>query len=332
MKSNSQVVKAAIDTGSVSYGLLNAEQSRRFLQMTFDKTNLRPLIRHEIRQAKTGEVDKIGIGSRILRSKVENTDDNYRAKPVFGQITYSTTPVRLPWEITEETLRENIEGEGFEAIVSNLMATQLGIDLEDLELNGDTATAAGATDYDFLKINDGWLKLINNGGHVVDRSTTSGGSTTPGPMSLDVFNAALKAMPNKYNNGKLRWLMSPGRRQQWEYYILNQAVSSGGIITDNRIENPFAIPSVEVASLPDDKILLLDPQNLIEVTTYGVIIRKTTEGKEASCRTRGSTLSIAISTALSRSWTRPYSSRASKQSFKGGLKHGYPQTENGYLL
>ncbi len=276
MKTNNQVVKAAIDTSSITHGLLNSEQSKKFIQMTFDKTNLRPLVRHEIRQAKTGEVDKIGIGSRILRAKVENTDDNYRGKPTFGQITYSTTPVRLPWEITEETLRENIEGEGFEAIVSNLMATQLGIDLEDLELNGDTAVASTNADYDFLKINDGWLKSILNGGHVVDRTSVSSGA-----MSLDVFNAALKSMPNKYNNGKLRWLMSPKRKQQWEYFILNQAVTAGGIVTDNRIENPFAIPSVEVASLPDSNILLVDPQNLIEVTTYGVIIRKTTEGKEA---------------------------------------------------
>lgn len=279
-RTNQQVVKSAVETGNIAHGLLNPEQASRFLRMTFDKTNLRPLVRHEIRRARVGEVDKIGIGSRILRAKIENTDDNYRATPTYGVVQYSCKPVRLPWEITEEALRENIEGSGFEDTVSNLMATQLGCDLEDLQLNGDEATAASAADYDFLKINDGWLKLINAGGHVVDR-TTVGDNPTPGPMSFDVFNAALKAMPNKYNNGKLRWLMSPGRRQQWEYYILNQALGSGGIITDNRIENPFAIPSIEVASMPDDKILLLEPQNLIEVTTYGVIIRKTTEGREA---------------------------------------------------
>lgn len=33
--------------------------------------------------------------------------------------------------------------------------------------------------------------------------------------------------------------------------------------------------------MPDDKIILTDPKNLIEVATYGVQIRKTTEGKEA---------------------------------------------------
>ena len=153
---NRQVIaNAAITTDSVTYGLLNPEQARKFLQQTFEATTLRPLIRHEIRTAKTGEVDKIGIASRLLRAKVENTDDGYRANPKFDRIQYATTAVRIPWEITEETLRENIEGQGFEGIVTNLMTTQMGVDLEDLDLNGDTATAENAEDYDFLKINDG---------------------------------------------------------------------------------------------------------------------------------------------------------------------------------
>lgn len=275
--SNRQVIQnAAITTDTVSYGLLNPEQARKFIQQTFEATTLRPLIRHEIRTAKTGEVDKIGIASRLLRSKVENTDDGYRANPNFARIQYATTAVRIPWEITEETLRENIEGQGFESIVTNLMTTQMGIDLEDLDLNGDTATATTADDYDFLKINDGWIKQISNGGHVVDRSAVNSGA-----MSLDVFYSTVKALPNKYNNGKLRWIMSPHRYQDWIYQLLNSAVSNGGIITDKRIEDPAAIPVVQCAGMPDDKIILTDPKNLIEVATYGVQIRKTTEGKEA---------------------------------------------------
>lgn len=273
---NEQILKAVIDTASVTSGLLNPEQARKFIQQTFEATTLRPLIRHEMRTAKTGEIDKIGIGSRIVRKKIENTDDGYRANPTFGKIEYATTAIRLPWEITEETLRENIEGQNFESIVTKMMTNQLGIDLEDLDLNSDEATAAGATDYDFLKINTGWRKNIKTNGHTVDRSGIDGGA-----MSLDVFYKALGAMPNKYNNGKLRWIMSPHRYQNWIYQLLNAAVSSGGIITDNRIENPAAIPVITCASMPDSEIILTDPKNLIEVTTYGTQIRKTTEGKEA---------------------------------------------------
>jgi len=276
MRDNSQIIKAAITTTGITSGLLNPEQARKFIQQTFDATPLGALIRHEMRTAKTGEIDKIGIASRILRKKTENTDDGYRAGVTTSKIEYSTTAVRLPWEITEETLRENIEQQNLETIITNLMTTQLGVDLEDLYLNGDTAIAAENTDHDFLYINDGWLKLLLAGTHVLDRTAVSSGALT-----LDVFYDALKAIPNKYNNGKLRWLMSPHRQQEWERYLLNQAITNGGLITDKRIENPAAIPAVAVPAMPDSNIILTDPKNLVVVNTYDVKLRKTVEGKEA---------------------------------------------------
>lgn len=308
---------AAIETGSLSSGLLNPEQARKFIQQTFDATNLGGLVRHEMRTAKTGEIDKIGIASRIVRKKTENADDGYRANVKTSQIEYATTAVRLPWEITEETLRENIEGQNFEQIVTNLMTTQLGVDMEDLYLNGDednkdigtfsataayakgdkviyngllyeftAAHAAGAWsdsdvseigtqgDVDFLKINDGWIKQISNGGHVYDASSESG-------MSLDLFYKTLAKIPNKYNNGKLRWLMSPRRAQEWELFLLNKVVNAGGAVPDSVYTSPAKIQTVECPSLSDDVILLTDPKNLIVVNTYGVKIRKTVEGKDA---------------------------------------------------
>lgn len=275
VKTNRALVnKAAITTTSVSDGILNPEQANKFLVQAFDTTALGGFVRHEMRSAQTGELDKIGIQSRILRKKTENHDDGYRAEPTTGKIEYAVTPVRVPWEITEETLRQNIEGQSFETITTGLMTTQIGLDQEDLCLNGNEAVATSDPDYDFLKINNGWLTQIENGGHVVDK----GGS---GIVTMDTFYDALQSVPNKYNNGKLRWLMSPYRQQEWERYILNQAVTVGGIITDKRVENPAAIPTIQVPSMPNDKILLVGDKNLIIVNTYRVIIRKTTEGKEA---------------------------------------------------
>lgn len=266
--------KAAIETGSLSSGLLNPEQARKFIQQTFEATNLNSLIRHEMRTAKTGEIDKIGIARRILRKKTENHDDGYRAGVETSQIEYATTAVRLPWEITEETLRENIEGQNFEQVVTDLMTTQAGVDLEDLYLNGNEATESTDPDYDFLKINDGWIKQISNGGHVYDASSESS-------MSLDLFYKTLKTLPNKYNNGKLRWLMSPHRAQEWELFLLNKVVNAGGAVPESVYNSPARIPAVECPSLDDGTIILTDPKNLVVVNTYSVKIRKTTEGKEA---------------------------------------------------
>lgn len=273
--SNTAIIRnAAIETSSLSSGLLNPEQARKFIQQTFEATNLNSLIRHEMRTAKTGEIDKIGIARRILRKKTENHDDGYRAGAETSQIEYATTAVRLPWEITEETLRENIEGRNLEQIITDLMTTQLGIDLEDLYLNGDEATESTDPDYDFLKINDGWIKQISNGGHVYDASSESS-------MSLDLFYKTLKTLPNKYNNGKLRWLMSPHRAQEWELFLLNKVVNAGGAVPESVYNSPARIPAVECPSLDDGTIILTDPKNLVVVNTYSVKIRKTAEGKEA---------------------------------------------------
>jgi hypothetical protein len=274
ISNNTIIRKAAIETGSLSFGLLNPEQARKFIQQTFDATNLGGLVRHEMRTAKTGEIDKIGIGRRIVRKKTENNDNGYRAGVKTSQIEYSTTAVRLPWEITEETLRENIEGQNLEQIITDLMTSQLGVDMEDLYLNGDENTESSDEDYDFLKINDGWIKQISNGGHVYDASAA-------GEMSLDLFYKTLAQIPNKYNNGKLRWLMSPRRAQEWELFLLNKVIGAGGAVPDSIYTAPARIPAVECPSLSDDTILLTDPKNLIVVNTYGVKIRKTVEGKEA---------------------------------------------------
>ena len=293
---NSSIIrKAAIQTTSLSNGgLLNPEQARKFLQQTFEATNLGPLVRHEMRTAKTGEVDKIGIARRILRKKTENTDDGYRAGVKTSQIEYATTAVRLPWEITEETLRENIEGQNLEAIITNLMTTQLGIDLEDLYLNSDedtgdaeafsatgtyaagdfvtysgglyrftTAHAAGAwtgtdveeigeqDDTDFLKVNDGWIKQLKNGGHVhdaLDAGVVRG--------DLDTAQFLLAVAQRHADRGAGR---GPGGEAQRDVHAgarhVELPVEAGHMLLRHGLQ-PYAAPDAGGAVVPDAVRLL----------------------------------------------------------------------------
>ncbi len=272
--SNAELLRK-IDTGSLAGGgLLNPEQSREFLRMVFEATPFGQLHRKETRKVKTGEVDKIAIGGRLLRKKVENTDDGYRAGIATSKVPYATVAVRLPWEITEETLRENIEGQGFEDTVMQMMTTQLGIDLEDLHFNGDTASADP-----FVSINDGWLKLIRTGAgaHVVDCAADA-------DFGKATFFKGLNALPNKYRGQNVRWMMSPTRRVKWLEYLTGRATSAGDaalVGAGDQVNRPLGYATVEIPALPDDVILLGDPRNFIVVNTYDILIRKTTEGREA---------------------------------------------------
>lgn len=276
MNTNRQIVNKAgtIETSVVTSGLLQPYQAKKFLQQTFDATPLMQAIRHVTRAEKSGEIDKIGIGKRKLRAKVENVDDGYRAKPEFGSIHYETKAVRLPWEITEETIRQNIEGENFEKIVTDLMTRQVGVDTEDLLINGDEDTPNTDPDYDFLKLNDGIKKIITNGGHIVDVTGSE-------DMEMEMFYKAVAAIPNRFNNGRLRWLMSPTRAQQWELFLLNKVINNGGVVPEELYKSPVAIPSMQVPGLSNDVIILCEPLNIINVNTYAVKIRKDAASKDA---------------------------------------------------
>ena len=78
MRSNKAIVNAAgqpiTTAGLAAGGALNPEQAKKFIQQTVEATPLSGLVRHELRSAKTGEIDKIGVGRRLLRKKTENTD------------------------------------------------------------------------------------------------------------------------------------------------------------------------------------------------------------------------------------------------------------------
>jgi hypothetical protein len=267
-------------TGDVTYGLLAPEQAKQFYVQIYDTVEWSKLHRKEKKTAKTGEVDKIALGNRLLRAKVEGPsgDDGYRVAPTFGRVQYTCVRCKLPWEVSEETFTDNIEGENLEDKLMGMLTTQLGLDLEDLHWNGDTADQSA--DADFLTLNDGWWKQIMAGGHVIDATQVDGGAA----ISKNHFFAAYKALPAKYlRSGRVVWAMNNATRIAWLEAVSNRATSAGdlALLGQDAAGMPMGFKIVVVPSLADGKVVLADPQNFIAVNTWDVRIRKAAEGKSA---------------------------------------------------
>lgn len=316
MPTNAQIIKDTITTESVSHGTLTPYQAKKFLVQTFEATPFQKAIRHVTRTEKSGEIDKIGIGHRLLRPKTENAFDGVTASPTFGVVNYACKATRLDWDITNDTLRENIEGEDMDKVVTNLMTSQVGVDSEDLLLNGeekastaeafsatkayaagDCVTEAGglyiflkshaagawnaadvarigdAADKVFLGQNDGIIKMLGNG-HVIDVSGAK-------EMELDIFYKAVASLPPRFNDGTLRWMMSPTRAQQWEMFLLNKVINAGGAVPESLYKSPVGIPSMGVPMMPDNTVILSNPKNFVQVNTYSMKIKKDDSSVEA---------------------------------------------------
>jgi hypothetical protein len=104
--------------------------------------------------------------------------------------------IAIVWaeDVTLAFLEDNIERGNAEAHLARLLATQVGNDLNDLALNGDSE-ALGA-DADFLGIDDGWLKIAatDPAAHPVDASGLTSASA--------VLKRAFAALPRKYKGRK----------------------------------------------------------------------------------------------------------------------------------
>jgi HK97 family phage major capsid protein len=289
-----QLQKATIDTTMAASALLSPERSRQFVQQVRDQGNLLQAIRVERRTSPSGVIDKMSVGARLIRRATENSDDGYRAGVGFAQVPYATVKMRLPWEITEDAIQENIEGEGLDADVVNAMTQQFAYDLEDLSINGDIADASA--DAPFLTINDGILKQIATA--PIAARNIDGSAINGGAISKDHFFEGVYALPNKYRNqGGLEWIMSPNRAISWWEALTERAGAAGDALLGSRDSNsavrgPLNYPIREVPAMPDTTILLANPKNFVNVITWDIRRRKVTGETDAELAVKDKRLYI----------------------------------------
>jgi hypothetical protein len=145
-KNNQKILKDATTTSDLAAGgIMNTKQAAKFIRMVFDVTALLQIVRTITLPSPTYEIDKIGVGSRLMRGMAENEDMSaHTRKPVFGKLEMAAKKYALAYEISEDALEDNIEGKTLESVIAQMFATQMGLDMEDLALNGDTVYTGSA--------------------------------------------------------------------------------------------------------------------------------------------------------------------------------------------
>lgn len=291
---SNELLQKVIDTTTVGAdggGLLKPEQSNRFIDYMFDATILTRVARTIRMRSDTTEIDKVGVGEKLMVLATEGASTGQTDRgATFTKVSLTTKKLRLDWELSSESLEDNIEGADLEDHIARLMATQAGNDVEDLAINGDTTL----TSDNLYKAFNGFRKLALNGGQVVD----AGGAT----ISKATFNSALKAMPRKYKQrrNQLRFFTGSNLVQDYLYNLTTVGSTPEDIASSILRGNPaapegnpggvipfaFGIPVVEVplidetrtgtysgASGQHGEVHLTFPQNFIvgikrDVTVY----------------------------------------------------------------
>jgi hypothetical protein len=174
-------------TGTAS-GLLNPTQAQTFIDYVWDATVLANDGRKVTMRANTMEIEKVNVGERVIRAAAQAEGSYTNAGATFTKVELSTKKIRLDWELSSESLEDNIEGAALEDHIVRLMTGAFANDIEDLAINGD-----GGAD-PFLGIWNGFVNQVKTTGDAHEAVVTvSNNAWTP-----DVMQQIIYAMPRKY--------------------------------------------------------------------------------------------------------------------------------------
>ena len=208
-----KLLQKVLDTttvGAEGSGILNDEQSNTFIDYMWDATTLGAEARTVRMTAPTRVIDKINVGERVVRGATEATDTGENVGPTFSKVEITTTKLRIDYELSTESLEDNIEGDDLEDTVVRVIATAAGNDVEELSIHGDVSGGDP-----FFGLLEGWHSraledgvVENYGGNAIDKG---------------VFNTAIKAIDRKYlaRRNQLKFYTGSNLIQDYLYNLTN---------------------------------------------------------------------------------------------------------------
>jgi HK97 family phage major capsid protein len=245
-----ELLEKAVDTTDLAEGgLLNTQQTDRFISLVVDQAEMLRQARVVRMRGPVMELDKIATTGRVSQLKTEGVAPTDLAAPAFSKVNLTSVEVITPFEITFEALEDSIEQGNLEETIIEAMSRQTATDLEELAILGDTDD----TSDNFLKGLDGWRKLASDG-HVVNLAGAGVDQTALGTM--------YKALPDMYkrNYGDLRFYLAPAMVQEWHDSFADRPTPLGDAALAGGIAPPYM--GVPVVSVP------LIPTNLAAISPY----------------------------------------------------------------
>ena len=269
MNNRTIMSKAAIDTSVLSNGgKMNPEQSRQFITFMKDYS---PFLRSVdmITMQSTRRVLEYGeVNKRAMRKQKENQNNEATGTFATKQRELNAVGVIMPYDITFQLMKENIEGKKANTTLARMFAQQFANDTVDLAFNGDEADTTSA-DKEFLSINDGWIKICES-----DAETHKHDSKSLNGDMIKIFDAMLSQMPSKYfqmyrqeDKSQLKIFVSHAENRKYKNQLVERNTALGdSVLINGKNVNYDGFEIVPVGFLPEGYRMLTPYKNL----AYGI--------------------------------------------------------------
>ena len=239
---NTEIInKAAMQLSDLaSGGLMNTAQFNTFYRKMIDAPTILKDARNVPMNIDSMKVEKIGFGQRVLRAGQEGValTEAQRSKPTTSTITLNAKEVIAEVNITYDTLENNIEKGGLQNTIMSMLAERVALDMEELIINGDTASADP-----YLALIEGIRKkavshIFDAAGNVVDKG---------------LFKQLYNKIPTKYlrNPAEWRYYASYANELEWKDQVVARQTALGDQTLQGGMPNAYGIGVKGIAMLQE---------------------------------------------------------------------------------
>jgi hypothetical protein len=237
------------DFGGAGEAALSIEQVTQFIELMAAQQVMLTEARTVTSSAAKWNESILDMNGRIMRPGIEaqRLAEGQRRKPATGIVEISTVLGRAEIPVSDETMEDNVAGSNIVASIQRLIADQAGFDVEDLFVNGDTASTDA-----WLALTNGWLKQATSGG-------SGAGNDTPNTFSASsfgqdyqaIFKKMIQTMPKRYlRNLKIngRFYVPVTLEQAWRDVLASRVGALGDLSLTQ--SNDLTYQGVKIVSAP----------------------------------------------------------------------------------
>lgn len=263
------LIQKAIDENTLPNSVLSRQQANRFIDLMVNESTLLSKIRTSRIDHAKGEMNKLDLGEI-------STEGASEPVTVFemqeSKVEYDTTKYRSAFDLTSDFVEDNIQGTSIRDLVLNMFSKRVRTDIEIAAIEGDSSITGTTKRDKLLKVNDGFLKILNDNVPAGQQLNAGGKSSTK-----KLFYAMKRKLPSRYRVAKpdYRWLISSGTADKWALDTSDRETNEGDAsLVGAGNSRPFGIQAVDIPLMPEDlaissavqdgtKIVLSPLQNLI---------------------------------------------------------------------
>jgi hypothetical protein len=282
--SNQQVINKEAAMSSIRKDLnitLPQDQAYQFLIDTIANAGTLKRLQPIFRSSGTGNIDTLSVGSRKIREHSKTNTPTGVGGITPGQIPYNVKKVFWDEWLQNDDVwyNQQARNENIEQTVIAMLQQQLGVDLQDLIFNGDTATDSEAPDFAFLSIIDGFVKKAKASPNKTDLASAA-------PTIVD-FTNHIQVLPEKYKNAHddITWFMTRGTHDKIVSLATQRNTGFGDAVLQEGKLSRLAGYNVEVVANLQSGFAALTPfKNFKPVFTRELRYNRTGDGATAAAK------------------------------------------------